>query len=88
MSCQHGSNEIEMFGLPEDEEYVEETDPGDEPLRDSQPTQIRKTSSSHMHEAPDEEGENSHSRCLHREDHTAKRSAANVENIDHSRGFH
>jgi len=32
MSCQHGSNEIDMFGLPEDEEYVEETDTGDEPL--------------------------------------------------------
>jgi len=31
-SCQHGSKEIEMFGLPEDEEYVEETDTRDEPL--------------------------------------------------------
>jgi len=42
MSCQHGSNEIDIFGLPEDEEYLEETDTGDEPLRgkDCQPTQI------------------------------------------------
>jgi hypothetical protein len=55
MSCQHGSNEIDIFGLSEDEEYVEETDTGDEPLRDSQPTQIGKRSKSHMHEAPDEE---------------------------------
>jgi len=64
MSCQHGSNEIEMFGLPEDEDYVEETDTGDEPLRDSQPTQIGTRSKSHMHDAPDEEAENAHSRCL------------------------
>jgi len=75
MSCQHGSKEIDMFGLPENEEYVEETDTGDEPLRDSQPTQIGsqptqigsqptqidKRSKSHMHEAPDEEAENAHS---------------------------
>jgi len=56
MSCQHGSNEIDMFGLPADEEYVEEIDTGDEPLRgqDSQPTQLGKRSTSHMHEAPDE----------------------------------
>jgi hypothetical protein len=32
MSCQPESNEIDMFGLSEDEEYVEETDTGDEPL--------------------------------------------------------
>jgi len=32
MSCQHESNEIDKFELPEDEEYVEETDTGDEPL--------------------------------------------------------
>jgi len=49
MSCQHGSNEIDMFGLPEDWEYVEEKDTRDEPLRDSQPTQIGKRSKSHMH---------------------------------------
>jgi len=85
MSCQHGSNEIDMFGLPEDEEYVEETDTGDEPLRDSQPTQIGKRSKSHMHEAPDEEAENAHSRRLRREDQTAQRSAANAEIIAHSR---
>jgi hypothetical protein len=40
MSCQDGSNEINMFGLPEDEQYVDEKDTGDEPFRDSQPTQI------------------------------------------------
>ena len=40
MSCKDGSNEIDMFGLPEDEEYVDEKDTGDEPLRgpDSKPT--------------------------------------------------
>jgi len=61
MSCQHGSNEIDIFGLPEDEEYVDEIDTGGEPLRgqDSQPTQIGKRSTSHMHEAPDEEAETS-----------------------------
>jgi len=84
MSCQHGSNEIDMFGFPEDEQYVKETDTGDEPLRDSQPTQIAKRSKSHMHDAPDEEAENAHSRRLRREDQTAQRSAANAENIPHS----
>jgi len=53
MWCQHESNEIDIFELPEDEEYVEESDTGDEPLRDSQPTQIGKRSKSHMHKAPD-----------------------------------
>jgi len=88
MSCQHGSNEIDIFGLPEDEEYVDEIHTGDEPLRgqDSQPTQIGKRFKSHMHEAPDEEVENNaHSRRLHREDHTAQSSAADAENIAHSR---
>jgi hypothetical protein len=85
-SCQHGSNEIDTFGSPEDEEYFGETDTGDEPLRgqDSQPT-IGKRSKSHMHEALDKEAENAHSRCLHREDQTAQRSAAEAEKIDHSR---
>jgi len=71
MSCQHGRNEIDLFGLPGDEEYVKETDTGDEPLRDSQPmqigsqpTQIDNRSKSHMHEAPDEEAENAHSHRL------------------------
>jgi len=32
MLCQHESNEINRFGLPDDEEYVRETDTGDEPL--------------------------------------------------------
>jgi len=69
-----------MFGLlPEDEEYVEETDTRDEPLRDSQPTQIGKRSKSHMQEAPDEEAENAHSRRLRREDQTARRSAAAIK---------
>jgi hypothetical protein len=58
-SCQHESNEIDadMFGLPKDKEYIEEIDTGDEPLRgqDSQPTQLGKRSTSHMHKAPDEE---------------------------------
>jgi len=85
MLCQHGRNEIDMFGSPEDVEYVEETDTGDEPLRDSQPTQIGKRFKSHMHEAPDEEAENAHSRHLRREDQTAQRFAANAENITHSR---
>jgi hypothetical protein len=86
MSCQPGSNEIDMFGLPEDEEYVDEKDTGDEPLRDSQPMQIGKRSTSHMHEAPDEEAEYiAHSRRLRREDQTAQRSAADAENIAHSR---
>ena len=85
MSCQHGSNEIDMFELPEVEEYVEEADTGDEPLRDSQPTQIGKRSTSHMHDAPDEEAENAHSRRLRREDRTAQHSAANAENLAHSR---
>jgi len=35
MACLHESNEIDtdMFGLPEDKEYIKETDPRDEPLR-------------------------------------------------------
>jgi len=64
MSCQHGSNGIDMFGLPEDDEYVEGTDTRDEPLRDSQPTQIGKRFKSPMHEAPDEETDNAHSWLL------------------------
>jgi hypothetical protein len=32
MLCQHRRNEIDILALPEDEEYVEETDTGDEPL--------------------------------------------------------
>jgi len=48
-----------MFGLPDDEVYVNKTDTGDEPLRgqDCQPTQIGKRSTSRMHDAPDEESE-------------------------------
>ena len=40
-----------------------------------------------MHEAPDEEAENTHSRRLRREDQTAQRSAADAEN-GHSRRLH
>jgi hypothetical protein len=36
MSCQQEINEIDIFELPEDEEYVEESDTRDEPLRDHQ----------------------------------------------------
>jgi len=92
MACQRGSNEIYIFGLPEDEEYVEITDTGDKPLRDSQltqtgsqPRQIGKISKSHMHEAPDEKAENAHSWRLRWEDQTAQCSAANSENTAHSR---
>jgi len=87
MWCQHGSNEIDIFGLPEDAEYVKETDTRDEPVlgQVSQPTQIGKRSKSHMHEAPEEEAENAHSRRLRREDQTAQRSAADAENIAQSR---
>jgi len=81
MSCQHGSNEIDMFGLSEDEEYVDKTDTGGQ---DSQPMQIGKRSKSHMHEAPDEEAENAHSRRLCREDQTAQLKAADAD-IAHTR---
>ena len=81
MLCQHGSNEIDMFVVSEDEEYVDETDTGGQ---DSQPTQIPKISKSHMHGAPDEEAENVHSQRLRREDQTAQRSAADAETA-HSR---
>jgi len=87
MSCRDGSNEIDIFGLPEDEEYVDEIDTGDEPLRgqDGQPMQIGKRSTSRMDEALDEEAENADSRHLRREDQTAQHSAADAENIAHSR---
>jgi len=32
MSCQDGSNGINVFGLPEAEEYVEDTDTRDQPI--------------------------------------------------------
>jgi hypothetical protein len=37
-----------------------------------------------MHEAPDEEADNAHSRQLRQEDQTAQRSAADAENIAHT----
>jgi hypothetical protein len=63
MLCQNGPNDIDIFGLPDDEKYVEEIDTGGEHLRgqDSQPMQIGKRSTSHMHEAPHKEAENTHS---------------------------
>jgi hypothetical protein len=92
MSCQHETNEIDIFELPEEVEFVEESETGDEPLQDSQPMQIRsqpmqigKRSKSPMHEDPDEESENAHSWSLHHGDQTAQRSAANAETIAHSR---
>jgi len=89
MSCLHESNEIDtnIFGLSDNEEYMEETDTGDEPLQrqDSQPMQSGQRSTSHMDEGPDEEAESAHSWHLRREDQTAQRSAADAENIAHSR---
>ena len=87
MSCQHGSNEIDIVGLSEDEENVEKSDTGDEPLRgqDSQPTQSGKISTSHMHETPDEEAENAHNLGLRQEDQTAQRLAAEAENANSRR---
>jgi len=70
-----------MFGLSEDEEYVNETDTGGQ---DWQPTQIGERYKSHIHEAPDKEAENAHSRRLCREDQTAPYSASHAENIAHS----
>jgi hypothetical protein len=85
MLCQHESNEINMFELPEDEKYGKETVTGDEPLQGSQPTQIAKKSKSHMHQAPDEKAENAHNWSYRQEDQTAHRVAANTENIALSR---
>jgi hypothetical protein len=84
MSCQHGCNEIDIIRISDDEEYVEETDTGDKPLRDSKPMQIGRRSKSHMHEAHDEEAENANRLRLRREGQTAQRLAANAENT-HSR---
>ena len=80
--CQHGSNEIDMFGLPEDEEYVKETDTGDKPHQDSQPMQIGEITTSHMHEAPDEAAQNADSRRIRQEDLTAKHSEADAVTAD------
>jgi len=79
MPCQHGSNESDVFRLADDEEYVKETDTGDELLQDSQPTQLWKGSTSHMHEALHEEAENTHSQHLCWEDQTAQHLAADAE---------
>jgi hypothetical protein len=89
MLCQLGSNDIDLIGLPENEEYVDEIDTGDEPLhgQESKHTQIGKRSTSRMDEASDEESENTHSGCLRREDQTAQRLVADAENITDSRRF-
>jgi len=66
MLCQHGSNAIDIFGLPGDKECVAERDTGDETLRgqDSPTMQIGKRSTSHLYEDPNKEGENAHSRRI------------------------
>jgi len=82
---------MNIFGVPEEEDYVVETDTGNQPLpgQDSQPTQIGKRSTAHMHEAPDKEEEHiAHSQRLHREDQIAQFSAAGAENITHNRRLH
>jgi len=88
-SCLHDRNEsdTDMFGLPEDEDYIKEMDNGGHPhgREDWQPTQLGKRSTSHMCEVPDEKAENSHSRRLRQEDQTAQGLAADAENITHSR---
>jgi len=86
MSRQHGSNEINRFELPEDEEYVEETDTGDEPLRGQHnlPIQIDERFISHIHNGPDEEPANfTQGRRLCRKDQTAQHSAEAADNIAH-----
>jgi len=86
MSCQDGSNEIYIFVLPEDDNYVGEIDTAGEPLRGqhSQPTQVGKRSTSLMHEAPEEEAEHiTHSLRLRRDDQTARRSAAAIKKWSH-----
>jgi len=86
MLCQHGSNEIDMFGLPEDEKYIEETDTEDELLQDRQPCmQKGKRSKSHMYDTPDGEAESACSQRLPWEDQTAQCSGADAENIAKSR---
>jgi len=76
---------MDRFALPEDEEYVEETDTGDQPLRDSQPTQIGMRSKSHIHKSSNEKAQNTHSRRLRPDDQTAQHSPENAEIISHSR---
>jgi hypothetical protein len=90
MLCQHGSNEMYIFGLPEDENNVDEKDTEGEPLRgqDSQPTQIGTISKFHMHKARDEEAENAHSWRLRQEDQTDQHSASIEEHIAHRRHLH
>jgi hypothetical protein len=90
MWCQHGSNEINIIGLPEDEKYVDEIDTRGEPLpgQVTQPMHIGRRSMPHMHEAPDGEAENADSWHLRREGQTAQHSAAVEDNIGHSRRLH
>jgi hypothetical protein len=96
MWCQHGSNEIDMFGLPEVGEYVKEADTGDEPLQgqDIQPADAENAHSWRLcredqtAQRSAAEAENAHSWCLRREDQTAQHSAAEAETITHSRWLH
>jgi len=88
MWCQHGSNEIDMFGLPEVGEYVKEADTGDEPLQgqDIQPADAENAHSWRLcredqtAQRSAAEAENAHSWCLRREDQTAQHSTAEAEN--------
>jgi len=76
----HGTNEIDVFGLLETEEYDKETEPADEPLRESQCMTVTKMSF-HKCESSDEDAEHVHSRHLHVEKRTALHSVAGSENV-------
>ena len=98
MLCQYENTDIYSFGFPEDEEYADSIDTGDEPLRikytgdepvrgeNSQTTPIGMRSRSHKYKAPDVEAEIAHSRPLYREDETAQSFSPDAENIAH--GWH
>jgi len=77
--------------LSEDNKYMDETDTRDQPLRRpaSQPTQSGNRSTTHVHEAPDGNAENTYSRCLRRENQKAHRlAAADADIIAHSWRLH
>jgi len=81
MSCKHGSKEIYMFGVPDNEKYVKEIDTGDECLQrqNSQPAQLGKTSLSYMLKCSDIEAETTHNQLLHREDCTVQYPTVDME---------
>jgi len=89
MSHLHECNEIDtnIVRRPENNEFIEQIHSVDEPFwsQDSQYMQFGKRSTAHMHQAPDEEADNVHSWCLSQDDQTAQCSAADAENITHSR---